>query len=70
MIRGLFMMPTRGLRMMRGFLVMAHLMVFGGFLVMTTTTGGDTLHAQACALGFTHVPWRGIKADLACDAVL
>jgi hypothetical protein len=29
------MMPTRDLRMLRGFLVMAHLMVFGGFLVMT-----------------------------------
>jgi hypothetical protein len=70
MIPSLCMMPTRDLRIMRGFLVMAHLMVFGGFLVMTTTTGGDTLHAQACALGFTHVPWRGIKADLACDTVL
>ena len=70
MIWGLFMMPTRGLHMMRSFLVMAHLMVCGGFLVITTTTGGDTLHAQACALGFTHVPWRGIKADLACDTVL
>ena len=70
MIRGLFMMPTRGLRMMRGFLVMAHLMVCGGFLVMTTTTGGDTLHAQSCALGFVHVPWRGITADLGCDTVL
>src|ERR1044071_8107569 len=34
MIRGLFMMPTRGMSMMRGFLVIAHLMVFGGFLVM------------------------------------
>ena len=35
MIRGLFMMPTRGMRMMRGSLVIARLMVFGGFLVMT-----------------------------------
>ena len=35
MIHSLCMMPTRDLRMMRGFLVMAHLMVFGGFLVMT-----------------------------------
>ena len=51
-------------------LVMAHLMVGGGFLVMTTTKGGDSLHAQACALGFTHVPWRGIPADLGCDTVL
>src|ERR1043165_164471 len=34
MIRGLFNMPTRGMRMMCGFLVMARLMVFGGFLVM------------------------------------
>jgi hypothetical protein len=35
MLRGLFMMPTRGMRMMRGFLVIARLMVFGGFLMMT-----------------------------------
>jgi hypothetical protein len=35
MIRALFMMPTRGMRMMRGLLVMAHLMVCGGFLGMT-----------------------------------
>jgi hypothetical protein len=34
MLRGLFMMPTRGMRMMRGFLVTARLMVFGGFLMM------------------------------------
>jgi hypothetical protein len=34
MIHSLCMMPTRDLRMMRGFLVMAHLMVFGGFLVI------------------------------------
>ena len=69
MIWGLCMMPTRGLHMMRSFLVMAHLMVCGGFLVITTT-GGDTLHAQSCALGFVHVPWRGITADLGCDPVL
>jgi len=35
MLRGLFMMPTGGMRMMRGFLVIARLMVFGGFLMMT-----------------------------------
>src|SRR4029453_134491 len=35
MIRGLFMMPTRGMRMMHSLLVIARLMVFGGFLVMT-----------------------------------
>jgi len=34
MMRGLFMMPTGRMRMMRGFLVTAGLMVFGGFLVM------------------------------------
>ena len=34
MLRGLCMMPTRGMRMTRGFLVIARLMVFGGFLVM------------------------------------
>ena len=47
MIHSLCMMPTRDLRMMRGFLVMAHLMVCGGFLVMTTTTGGDTPFASS-----------------------
>jgi hypothetical protein len=106
MIHSLCMMPSRDLRMMLGFLVMAHLMVFGGFLVMTrgvpilfsrllvlrrslgghglslpckmgscndpltAPTGGDTLHAQSCALCFVHVPWRDIQADLACDTVL
>jgi hypothetical protein len=35
MSRGLGMMPTRGLDIMRGFRVMAPLIVFGGFLVMT-----------------------------------
>jgi hypothetical protein len=35
MLHGLCMMPTRDLRMLRGFRVMAHLMVDGGFLVMT-----------------------------------
>ena len=35
MIRGLFMMPMRGMSIVRGFLVIARLMVFGGFLVMT-----------------------------------
>jgi hypothetical protein len=34
MLRGLFMMPTGGMRMMRGFLVIPGLMVFGGFFVM------------------------------------
>jgi hypothetical protein len=34
MMRGLFMMPTGSMRMMRGFLVTACLVVFGGFLVM------------------------------------
>jgi hypothetical protein len=34
MLRGLGMMPTRGMRMMRRFLVIARLMVFGGFLMM------------------------------------
>jgi hypothetical protein len=34
MMRGLFMMATGGMGMMRGFLVTACLMVFGGFLVM------------------------------------
>jgi hypothetical protein len=35
MSRGLGMMRTRGLRMLRGFRVLPHLMVGGGFLVMT-----------------------------------
>jgi hypothetical protein len=35
MIRGLSIMPTRGMRMVRGFLVITRLMVFGGFLVVT-----------------------------------
>jgi len=35
MIHSLCMMPSRDLRMMLGFLLMAHLMVFDGFLVMT-----------------------------------
>jgi len=30
-----------------------------------TATGDDTLQAQSCALCFVHVPWRGIKAELA-----
>jgi len=34
MLRGLFMMPTGGMRMMRGFLVMTGLMMFGGFFMM------------------------------------
>ena len=34
MMRGLFMMPTGRMRMMRGFLVIPGLMVFGGFFVM------------------------------------
>jgi hypothetical protein len=34
MMCGLFMMATGGMRMMRGFLVTACLMVFGSFLVM------------------------------------
>jgi hypothetical protein len=33
-LRGLFMMPTGRMRMMRGFLVTACLMVLGRFLVM------------------------------------
>ena len=35
MLRGLGMMPTRGLYIMRGFRVLASLIVFGRFLVMT-----------------------------------
>jgi len=35
MLPGLCMMPTRDLRMLRGFRVLTHLMVGGGFLVMT-----------------------------------
>ena len=35
MRRGVGMMPTRGLHMLRGLLVMAHLMVCDGFLIMT-----------------------------------
>ena len=35
MSRGLCMMRTRGLRMLRGFRVLTHLMVGGGCLVMT-----------------------------------
>ncbi len=34
MMRGMFMMPTGAMRMMRGFLVIACLMVFGGFLMV------------------------------------
>ena len=34
MMRGPFVMPTSRMRMMRGFLVPAGLMVFGSFLVM------------------------------------
>jgi len=34
MLRGMFMMPTGTMRMMRGFLVIACLMVFGSFLMM------------------------------------
>jgi len=34
MMRGLVMMPTRGMRMMRSLLVMTSLMLFGGFLMM------------------------------------
>jgi hypothetical protein len=35
MSRGLCMMRTRGLRMLRGFRILPHLMVDGGFLVLT-----------------------------------
>ena len=35
MRRGLGMMPTRSLHMLRGLLVMPHLMVCDGFLIMT-----------------------------------
>ena len=34
MVRGMFMMPTGGMRMMRRFLVMPGFMMFGGFFVM------------------------------------
>jgi hypothetical protein len=34
MLRSMFMMPTGGMRMMRGFLVISRLMVFGGFFMM------------------------------------
>ena len=34
MLPGLVMLPTGGMRMMRGFLVIAGLMVFGGFFMM------------------------------------
>ena len=34
MMRGMFMMPTGAMRMMSGFLVIACLMVFGGFLMV------------------------------------
>jgi hypothetical protein len=34
MMRGMFVVPTSGMRMMRSFLVIAFLMVFGGFLMM------------------------------------
>ena len=34
MMRGMFMMPTGGMRMMRGCLVMTGLMMFGGFFMM------------------------------------
>src|SRR5262252_10916582 len=34
MVRGMFMMPTGGMRMMRRFLVMPGFMLFGGFFVM------------------------------------
>jgi len=35
MVRGLVMMPTGGMRMMRRFLVMPGFMLFGGFFVMS-----------------------------------
>ena len=34
MVRGMCMMPTGGMRMMRRFLVMPSFMLFGGFFVM------------------------------------
>jgi hypothetical protein len=37
MRRGVGMMPTRGLHMLRGLLVMAHLMVCDGFLIATAS---------------------------------
>jgi len=35
MVRGMFMMPTGGMRMMRRFLVIPSFMMFGGFFVMS-----------------------------------
>ncbi len=76
MLRGLGMMPTRGMRMMRRFLVMlcslgGHRRSFRDRLFPTMTRfppqEGDTLHVPSCALFCGHVPSRGMQAALACD---
>jgi hypothetical protein len=45
MMRGMFVVPTGGMRMMRGFLVIAFLMVFGGFLMMGVFARPLSCHA-------------------------
>ena len=61
MLRGMFMMPTGGMRMMRGFLVIPSLMVFGGFFVMprgVLMMLRRVLVMLGCFRGHGKPPWK------------
>jgi hypothetical protein len=62
MMRGMFMMPTSGMRMMRGLLVIPGLMVFGGFFMMLRRVlmmFRRVLVMLGCFRGHGTPPWKG-----------
>jgi hypothetical protein len=62
MMHGMFMMPTGGMRMMRGFLVIPGLVVFGGFFMMlrgVLMMVRRMLVMLGCFRGHGTPPWKG-----------
>ena len=62
MMRSMCMMPTGGMRMMRGFLVITGLMMFGGFFMMprgVLVMFRRVLVVLGCFRGHGTPPWKG-----------
>src|SRR5262245_6926095 len=62
MMRGLVMMPTSGMRMMRSLLVMTSLVLFGSFFMMprgVLMLGRGVLVMLGCFGGHKKPPWKG-----------
>ena len=69
MVRGMFMMPTGGMRMMRRFLVIPGFMMFGGFFVMprgVLMMFRRVLVMLGCFGGHGHLPGKGVATNNRC----